>query len=113
MTQSIDNQRTVFDGTYSSNFGEVELVSRDLFLIGDYANLGVIAGMWDGDSFVGRFTNGADTGWFDFAFFSKNGTFRRGSWGWVNGGRQGNWTLNRTSNQTPTIANMLANVSCP
>lgn len=113
MTQSIDNQRTVFDGTYSSNFGDVELMSRDLFLVGDYADLGVIAGMWDGDSFVGRFTNGADTGWFDFAFFSKNGTFRSGSWGWVNGGRQGAWTLNKASSQTPTPANMLADVSCP
>ena len=94
-TQVIDNERTVYDGTYDSPHGEIELLARDLFLVGDYAGKGVIAGMWDGNSYVGRFTNGDRTGWFDFAFFSKNGSFRSGQWGWIGSSGGGDWSLSR------------------
>jgi hypothetical protein len=111
-TQVIDNERTVYDGTYDSPHGEIELLARDLFLVGDYAGKGVIAGMWDGNSYVGRFTNGDRTGWFDFAFFSKNGSFRSGQWGWIGSSGGGDWSLSERSPQTPTPDNMLDDVSC-
>lgn len=111
-TQVIDNNRKVYDGIYNSSFGKVELFSRDLFLIGDYGNKGIIAGMWDGNSFVGKFTNGDRTGWFYFEFFSRNGEFRDGSWGWIASNNNGDWSLNKSKNQTPNIDNMTDDVSC-
>lgn len=110
-TRVIDNGRTVYDGTYGSSYGSLKLFARDLFLIGDYAGKGILAGMWDGNSYVGRFTNGNRTGWFDFAFFSRNGSFRSGEWGWDEDS-EGSWRLNKTSSQTPTLTNMLDDVSC-
>lgn len=112
-TQSIEQDRTVFDGRYSSNYGPVTLVSQDLFLVGDYADKGVMAGMWDGDSFVGRFTNGDRTGWFDLAFYSKNGEFRDGHWGWVGQNGGGTWTLSDNADDaTPNLGSIPTSVTC-
>ena len=111
-TPVLDNDRTVYDGTYSSNHGTIDLVSRDLILVGDYANRGILAGAWDGNSFVGRFTNGERTGWFDFAFLSKTGSFRSGQWGWVGEGQSGTWTLSEQSESRPTLDNITEDVSC-
>jgi hypothetical protein len=111
-TQIIDNDRTVFDGTYNSNYGTLKLLSRDLVLIGDYANKGIMAGMWDGNSFVGRFTNGDRTGWFDLAFFSKNGSFRNGEWGWVGQSSGGSWDLSGQNDSTPNLDNLTEGASC-
>ncbi|MCW4152587.1 YeaH/YhbH family protein [Halomonas sp. 18H] len=112
-TQSIEQDRTVFDGRYSSNFGPVTLVSQDLFLVGDYADKGVMAGMWDGDSFVGRFTNGDRTGWFDLAFYSKNGEFRDGQWGWVGQNSGGTWTLSdNEGDATPNLGSIPTSFTC-
>ncbi len=111
-TSIIDNDRTVFDGTYSSPYGKVEIMARDLFLIGDYADKGILAGMWDGNSFVGRFTNGDRTGWFNWEFLSADGSFREGSWDWIGDNSSSNWPLQESSSNTPQIDNMLDGVSC-
>jgi hypothetical protein len=112
-TRSIDQDRTVFDGRYTSNHGPVTLVSRDLFLIGDYAEKGVLAGMWDGNSFVGRFTNGDRTGWFDLAFYSKTGEFREGQWGWIGQDGGGSWSLSNSANRpAPDLGSLPASVTC-
>lgn len=112
-TQSVENERTVYDGAYQSDHGRVELLSRDLFLIGDYADRGILAGMWDGDSYVGRFTDEGRTGWFDLAFYSKGGSFRQGSRGWIDGGDGQGWALDRVDDATPRIDNPMDAVSCP
>lgn len=114
-TQRISNPRADYNGVYSSDYGQLKLIHRDLFLIGDYADRGILAGMWDGNSFVGVFTNRqlGRAGWFDFGFYSANATFRQGSWGWVDGGRQGNWSMQRRSASTPRLEQMIAEVSCP
>jgi len=91
--RSMANQRNVFDGIYDSNHGQLALWARDLFVIGNYADKGMLVGMWDGNSFVGRFTNGGRTGWFDLAFLSKTGSFRNGQWGWLESSQGGNWDL--------------------
>jgi hypothetical protein len=111
-TQSIDNNRSVFDGTYASNFGNLELLARDSFLIGDYGNKGIIAGMWQSNKFVGYFTNNDRTGWFEFRFFSKSGSFRDGSWGWLDSNKSGTWSLNERSGATPGLDNITTDVNC-
>ncbi|MEM9840661.1 MAG: M12 family metallopeptidase [Pseudomonadota bacterium] len=102
-TRTISNKRDVFDGVYDSPFGRIELIQKDLFLIGDYGSRGVMAGMWDGSGFVGRFTNGNRAGWFDFRFLSTDGSFRTGRWGWAVGTAQGQWKLTKVAGATPQI----------
>lgn len=112
-TQRIDNERTVYDGRYNSNFGSVTLLSRDLFLIGDYADRGIVAGMWAGNRFVGAFTNGGRTGWFEFPALSKPGDFRPGAWGWANGDREGDWVLGeKVATRVARPDNMVDDVTC-
>lgn len=110
--QTLDNDRDVFDGVYDSPFGKVALMQQDLFLIGDYSDKGIIAGLWDGNSFRGYFTNDGRTGWFDFAFLSKNGDFQSGEWNWVGNDSGRDWALSEVSGRTPDIDNMTQNVSC-
>lgn len=90
-TRTLQQDRAILDGLYQSRHGMLDLTSRDLFLLGEYADKGVIAGMWDGNGFVGHFTNGARTGWFDFDVLSKTGKIRGGRWGWAGEGRSGPW----------------------
>ena len=111
-TQSIDNERSIFDGHYSSKFGNVELLARDSFLIGDYGDKGIIAGMWQSNKFVGYFTNKDRTGWFEFTFFSKSGKFRAGTWGWLDSNKSGSWSLTERNGATPSLDNITANAKC-
>lgn len=94
-TRTLSQDRAIMDGLYDSRHGMLDLTSRDLFVLGEYADKGVIAGMWDGNGFVGQFTNGARTGWFDFDVLSKTGTVRGGRWGWAGEGRSGQWQPTR------------------
>ncbi|GEM_PF-1620656 len=107
-----NNERTVFDGTYDSPFGTVALIQRDLFLVGDYGDKGIMAGLWDGNSFRGYFTNEGRTGWFDLAFLSKKGDFRSGKWNWVGSSQARDWTLDKSAGDTPSLDNITADVSC-
>lgn len=107
-----DNARKAFDGTYDSRFGQVKLKQRDLFLIGDYGDKGIIAGLWDGNSFRGHFTNEGRTGWFDFAFLSKNGSFQDGEWNWVGSDAPREWRLDKAADATPTLDNVTADIRC-
>lgn len=112
-TSRMEDDRTVYDGEYETPRGSVKLLGRDGFLVGDFDDVGVLVGMWDGGSFVGRFTRWRQTGWFDFRFSPERGAFQRGTWGWVgdsSGG--GEWTLNRTARGTPQLDNMLSHISC-
>jgi hypothetical protein len=111
--QRIPNKRTDYDGDYGSTYGSLKLRHRDLFLIGDYGERGIFAAMWDGTSFVGKFTNGASTGWMDFAFFSPTAAFQSGEWGWDSGQpAAGSWNLNRQNNTTPDVDNMWKQMNC-
>ncbi|WP_397542126.1 hypothetical protein [Roseovarius salis] len=92
LTRTLPQDRAILDGLYQSRFGMLELTSRDLFLLGAYADKGVIAGMWDGNGFVGHFTNGSRTGWFNFDVLSKTGAVRGGQWGWAGQGAKGEWS---------------------
>lgn len=102
----IDNDRGAYDGVYDSPYGEVKLMSRDLVLVGDYADKGVIAGVWTGNRFEGLFTNDDRVGWFAWRFFSKTGDFRDGSWGWLDQDNENDWPLESQAGETPTLDNM-------
>ncbi|PQO24057.1 hypothetical protein C2I36_04695 [Rhodobacteraceae bacterium WD3A24] len=91
VTTTQPQDRAILEGLYESRHGMLDVTSRDLFLLGEYADKGVIAGMWDDNRFVGRFTNGARTGWFEFDVLSRTGTIRGGHWGWVGEGSSGQW----------------------
>lgn len=110
--ETMSNDRTAFDGTYDSSYGKLDLIQRDLFLIGDYGEKGIIAALWDGNSFQGFFTNGGRTGWLDFAFLSKTGEFRDGKWNWVGKSGSRDWSVSDQSDGTPTIDNLTSDVSC-
>jgi|GEM_PF-5471891 len=108
----IKNKRIAFDGTYGSNRGVVKFFQRDLLLIGDYRSDGIMAGMWEGNSFQGLFTVGNQTGWFDLAFFSKTGSFRGGEWGWLGEEGEAQWDLDRETEGTPWPDNMGNTLRC-
>lgn len=110
-TRLRDNERQVYDGVYESQHGTIKLIARDMLLIGDYAEKGIVAGVWNGNRFEGLFTNHGRPGWFRWAFFSKTGDFRSGSWGWIGGGRTGGgWTLREVDETTPSLDNMYDDV---
>ena len=103
----IKNDRGIVNGVWNSNFGELKLVTQDLFLMGDYADKGVFIGFWEGTKYVGHFTNGSSVGWFEFAFLSKNGDFREGKWGFYGNSQSGDWTMNRVQSSNPTLSNIV------
>lgn len=74
----------------------------------DDANRGVMVGICDANSFVGRFTNADRTGWFDLSFLSRTGSFRSGQSGWVGEGSSGSWDLSKTNGS----GSRPENVSC-
>ena len=100
------NNRRDYNGTYESRFGTLRLRHSDLVLVGDYGDKGVLAGVWDGNGFVGTFTNGGRAGWFDFEFLSRTASFRSGRWGWADETSQGDWALRKTDSATPPIRNL-------
>ena len=108
-----ENDQTLYDGTYESEFGRLHLLARDGFLIGDYADKGIIAGMWDGDSFIGHFTNGDRTGWLDFAFSPDDGSFESASWGWADEDTVRDWALEPKQELATFPDNMLSDVAFP
>lgn len=108
-----DSDRGVYDGAYDSNHGELALLSRDQILVGDHASDGVLAGMWNGSAFVGQFTEGERTGYFELRFFSKDGAFRDGSRWWVGDSSEPEtWSLERRSRKTPEPDNMSDDIRC-
>lgn len=72
-------------GVYKSPLGMMELVARDGFIIGDLGGAEVLAGVWDGDSYVGKFTAGEKAGWFDVRFDPADGSFQEGAYAWIDG----------------------------
>ena len=116
-TTARDDDRDLFDGVYSTTWGNVKVYSRDGFLLGDYKEVGIIAAMWDGDSFVGWFTNKQDhrdVGWGDLDFNQRTAQFNGGKWGWHGEGTAGSgWNFTRQTSLTPQLDNMVQDVSCP
>lgn len=107
----ITNNRKIVDGTYNSSFGPIRLQTINNFLVGDYGSKGILVGVWEGNKYVGQFTNGTRPGWFEFEFLSRDGSFRAGRWGWLGDNKVGTWNLNRVSTTTPTIANLVPKTS--
>ena len=110
--RSLPNARTVYDGRYDSPFGPLNLMARDLFMVGDFGQDGVVVGMWDGNSYQGRFVDDLGrTGQFDFAFLSRTGGFRDGLRK-LPGQPVAAWPLRRVDTTAPTIRNPGGDIPC-
>ena len=110
--RSLPNLRTVYDGRYDTSFGPLNLTARDLFVVGDFGQEGVIVGLWDGNSYQGRFVDDLGrTGQFDLAFLSRTGGFRDGLHK-LSGQPATAWTLRRVDTATPTIRNPGGDLDC-
>lgn len=103
---------TRFAGRWSTDCGELRLVRLADFVVGDYANLGILAGAWNGEAFVGRFTNDDRTGWFRFPFDPDSGQFGDGRWGWLDEQTSGEWQLSRQSDRWPELEHLTRDVTC-
>lgn len=95
-TLHINNDNQTFSGTYGSSHGELRLRDSDLFLYGDYADVGIIAARWNGLKYEGIFTNrtlnGNQVGWlaWDADVLARN--LSGGSWAIIEGGG-GQWPI--------------------
>ena len=101
--QLYQNQRKDYDGVYGSPFGDLRLRQKNNILYGDYGKVGVLAGVWNGNGFEGRFTNNGRVGWFRFDFLSKTASFRSGRYGWLPVGKSSPWNLAKKTAGTPTL----------
>lgn len=99
-------------GRYDSNYGALDIVAARGALVGDYADRGILAGVWNGESFMGRFTNDDRTGWFRFPYDPDAGQFGVGRWGWLDADAGGQWRLDRESGEWPELDNLTRGVSC-
>lgn len=88
-----------FKGTWNSSFGKLNLeqyiIGNDRFVVGDYADTGILIGRAKNDCVSGIFTNeGHDSyGYFRFEM-NGNGEFD-GVWKWASGGSLKNWDGDR------------------
>ncbi len=81
--------------------------------MGDYGSDGLLAGLWNGNAFVGLFAEGGRTGRFELQFFSRNGAFRAGEWHWMGEADDSrNWLLERQDSDAPSPDNMTADAPC-
>ena len=110
--RSIANGRTDFNGSYSSSYGPIRVIAQDLFLIADYGNRGIVAGLWDGTSYQGIFTNEERVGWIDWGFNTRTTAPTSGTWGWYGEGEQGEWDLTERREYTPRLNQVPGDLGC-
>lgn len=92
-----------FQGTFSTNHGELRLVQVGARVYGDYADRGVIEGTYDGGSRTlrGVFTNGDRQGVIVFTLAEAGNSFS-GLWSWTNPASM-QWSGRRTGSGRPTL----------
>lgn len=95
-TVHINNDNQTFSGTYASSYGALRLRDSDLFLYGDYAEVGIIAARWNGRQYEGVFTNrdltDQQVGWLTWNADVLAKELSGGTWTIENGG-SGNWSI--------------------
>jgi len=110
------NDNDTLNGDWQTNFGTLRLRHSDLFLYGDYANRGIIAARWDGQQFVGLFTNrelaaGNQVGKTTFTADMLNGKLTGGSWSLPNGSA-GSWRVDGGNESEAQFNNIAPDGSC-
>lgn len=95
-TVHINNDSQTFSGTYASNYGALRLRDSDLFLYGDYADVGIIAARWNGRQYEGVFTNrnlsGQQVGWLTWNADVLAQELSGGTWTTKSSG-SGHWSI--------------------
>lgn len=86
-------------GTWETNFGTLRLHQFQGYVVGDYADKGMIAGRVTGNCAAGVFTNGSRSGHFRFTVEDR-GQFD-GQWAWHGEALDGGWSGERTSSDAP------------
>ena len=94
-----------FAGTWNSSFGELRLASfGDRYVVGDYADRGVIIGANSNGTLRGFFTNGDRVGEFVFRLVPPDQI--TGTWNWRGSDSKGEWTGSRTSTVPVVVSNI-------
>lgn len=96
-----------WQGSWSTNFGELRLHSNTGIVTGDYANRGQINGNWNGETglLTGTFNNNERRGVFSFSL-NAEGTAFSGDWKWDGETDwRGSWDGNKTSSERPELRN--------
>ncbi len=91
-------------GTWTSTFGELRLHQNGNKITGDYKNVGVINATVSKDIVKGTFTNGNNTGHFEWALVNNNKKFT-GIWAWKGKKLGGSWNGTLKSSTKPTLKN--------
>jgi hypothetical protein len=101
LTQATDSVVTNFTGTWNSSFGDLRLLETDGYIIGDYANKGVILGKVTGNCASGTFVNGKKMGQFRF-MLNAGGKSWKGDWAWHGGNVKSGWTASLSNKSQPS-----------
>lgn len=92
---ALANVRNSHSGVWDTEWGPLRLHSFGDYIVGDYADRGIIAGGYysgpRGLHVHGVFTNGAKAGRFDWRV---RGTFLDGTWSFIDGSSEGEWVGN-------------------
>ena len=102
-----------WSGTWQSSFGELRLVDQGRFVVGDYAEHGVIVarksivGECGAIALSGTFTNGARAGTLNVVRL-PGGEFE-GRWRFAGDDGEGRWRGSRTRADAPALSNFSAN----
>ncbi len=86
-------------GTWDTGFGTLRLRQFEGYVVGDYADKGMIAGRVSDACVAGVFTNGSRSGQFRFAV-EDQGQFD-GQWAWHGETLNGSWSGERASSDAP------------
>jgi len=106
-------------GTYKTNNGRIKVITQDGFLLADCGNKASLAGVWNGEAYVGKLAVDDKAGWFTIHPDPATLSLQPGSAAWLSQPRPGNewieqqavlgdeWLLDQADSVRPTLDNML------
>lgn len=94
-------------GSFSSSFGDLQLIEKDGLIFGDYASVGVIVGKRTDDKIEATFVNRQSPNRMGTVTFivSEKGRKLTGTWGWVGEKAESTWTADQTISGAPRLKN--------
>lgn len=91
-----------WQGTWSSDFGELRFQQSGNKVYGDYANVGTLEGYLSGNILKGTFDNKGKKGRFEFSL-SADRKRLSGKWAWGTATPSGAWNATRLSSDKPIL----------
>lgn len=95
---------TNMQGTWSTTYGELRLHQSGDRITGDYKNVGTINARITGDFVKGTFTNGSNSGIFEW-YIDKDKKSFTGKWAWKGRTLSGEWNGTLKSTKKPILKN--------